>query len=303
MDNTLVVDTSERCCMCDIILSSEELDPLNLCWNCELLYTEAYSDAPVNADNFLDNNVSVHPTVEHLNQWNSDDDEFEEVSGGESTVGPLEDRVRLHRSLATNGRNLPPDWFNSENQETSLYGRNGGDNVDAREFEEIMELLAETDSLRRGPPPAAVSFIENLMCVIVDEESVCVICKDNTCVGSVVNRLPCAHVYHPLCIKTWLNARNTCPLCRYELPTDDKDSDKRRNQETEEHGAGEEYASSEDYDDDSEGSNESVGGERWWLVAAPIVSVMGIGVLLWLGGGGVFDGQRDYRIRRLWSVL
>ncbi|PWA71836.1 Zinc finger, RING/FYVE/PHD-type [Artemisia annua] len=302
MDDELVVDTSERCCMCDIILSSEELDPLSLCSNCELLYTEAYSEAPVDVDNFLDNDVSVHPNLEYLNQWNSDDDEFEEVSGGESTVGPLVDRVRLHRSLATNGRNLPPNWLNSENQETSHYGRNGGDYVDAREFEEIMELLAETDSLRRGPPPAAVSFVENLMCVIVDEESVCVICKDNACVGSVVNRLPCAHVYHPLCIKTWLNARNTCPLCRYELPTD-KDSDKRRNQETQEHGAGEDYASSEDYDDDNEGSNESVGGERWWLVAAPIASVMGIGMLVWLGGGGVFDGQRDLRIRRLWSVL
>ncbi|KAD0410211.1 hypothetical protein E3N88_44325 [Mikania micrantha] len=87
---------------------------------------------------------------------------------------------------------------------------------------------------------------------------------DNVCVGSVVNRLPCCHVYHPSCIVPWLKNRNTCPLCRYELPTGDMD---RSHQEPELQGA---LAVS--------------GRGRRWFVVAPLVSVVGIVVMWWLGG-------------------
>ncbi|XP_057548506.1 uncharacterized protein LOC130826895 [Amaranthus tricolor] len=111
------------------------------------------------------------------------------------------------------------------------YSANPEDYLDAREFEELMENIAENSNSRRGAPPAALSFIQNLRLIVISEEQhksdglVCAICKDLLMVGTEVNQLPCFHLYHPSCILPWLRARNSCPLCRYELPTDDKDYD------------------------------------------------------------------------------
>lgn len=49
----------------------------------------------------------------------------------------------------------------------------------------------------------------------------CVICKEEMREGRDVCELPCEHLFHWICILQWLRKRNTCPCCRFELPTDD----------------------------------------------------------------------------------
>ncbi|KAH9075076.1 hypothetical protein Ae201684P_003761 [Aphanomyces euteiches] len=46
----------------------------------------------------------------------------------------------------------------------------------------------------------------------------CVICQVDVEVGAEVVRMPCQHVFHTECIKQWLKIRNSCPICRVEIP-------------------------------------------------------------------------------------
>ncbi|WCJ34609.1 RING/U-box superfamily protein [Euphorbia peplus] len=49
----------------------------------------------------------------------------------------------------------------------------------------------------------------------------CVICREEMEEGRDVCELPCQHVFHWMCILPWLKKRNTCPCCRFQLPTED----------------------------------------------------------------------------------
>ncbi|MQL73825.1 hypothetical protein Taro_006140 [Colocasia esculenta] len=49
----------------------------------------------------------------------------------------------------------------------------------------------------------------------------CVVCREEMRAGRDVCGLPCGHVFHWGCILPWLRKKNTCPYCRFDLPTDD----------------------------------------------------------------------------------
>jgi E3 ubiquitin-protein ligase RNF115/126 len=101
-------------------------------------------------------------------------------------------------------------------------------------LEQLIQQLAENDPNRYGTPPAAKSAVENLPDVKVTEElmqsdsSQCAVCKDSFELGEVAKQIPCKHIYHKDCIMPWLELHNSCPVCRYELPTDDQDYEQRK---------------------------------------------------------------------------
>jgi hypothetical protein len=78
-------------------------------------------------------------------------------------------------------------------------------------------------------PPASEYTIEHLPTIKVTEKDFeddcnkeCSICFLEHNVNDTVTRLPCGHFYHRECINEWLRKRCTCPICRWELETEDR---------------------------------------------------------------------------------
>ncbi|PIM99388.1 Anaphase-promoting complex (APC), subunit 11 [Handroanthus impetiginosus] len=121
----------------------------------------------------------------------------------------------------------------SEGPRTNLHE----DYILAMEYDALFGQLVEDETALKGSPPAAKSVVENLPWMVFTKEdvgennnSICAVCKDEFTGGEKLTRMPCCHLYHGDCILPWLSMRNTCPLCRYELPTDDADYERRRNE-------------------------------------------------------------------------
>eukprot|EP00921_Rhytidocystis_pertsovi_P022390 GHVQ01035776.1.p1 GENE.GHVQ01035776.1~~GHVQ01035776.1.p1 ORF type:complete len:432 (-),score=138.11 GHVQ01035776.1:630-1925(-) len=52
----------------------------------------------------------------------------------------------------------------------------------------------------------------------LEEADTCIICRDVLYEGS--KKLPCNHVFHLECLKSWFVQQQSCPTCRAEIPTD-----------------------------------------------------------------------------------
>ena len=76
-------------------------------------------------------------------------------------------------------------------------------------------------------PPASASSIDGLPTIVFSNdkrrasETLCPICKDEFEPHVEAKQMPCKHVYHSDCLLPWLAKHNSCPVCRFELPTDD----------------------------------------------------------------------------------
>ncbi|KAF8096850.1 hypothetical protein N665_0299s0014 [Sinapis alba] len=103
--------------------------------------------------------------------------------------------------------------------------------LDDDDDDAILGHMFDNEAGIRGNPPASKRVIEDLPVVELTVEEgnmVCAVCKDEMVLEEEVKRLPCRHLYHGECITPWLGIRNTCPVCRFELPTDDLEYERHR---------------------------------------------------------------------------
>ncbi|KAI8881015.1 hypothetical protein K501DRAFT_223839 [Backusella circina FSU 941] len=88
----------------------------------------------------------------------------------------------------------------------------------------VSQLLEESQSNAKGPPPASKRFVDSLPNVKkdgLDSDETCIICKDNLKSSeSIVTHMPCGHYFDRECIVPWLELHNTCPMCRHEVETE-----------------------------------------------------------------------------------
>lgn len=160
--------------------------------------------------------------------FDEDEDVDEDLDASVPTLVPSRDDVG-----AAERRNS--EWevlLNAHNFDTNVDGEHdGGEYYYTAEYETLFAQFTEAEHALVGRPPASKAIVDDLPLVVVDDgNALCAICKDEIEFGGQAKQLPCSHHYHGACIVPWLGIRNTCPVCRYELPTDDPAYERRRTQ-------------------------------------------------------------------------
>jgi len=143
-------------------------------------------------------------------------------------------------SLSQSLNNSDPDHHESETNEDSSPERiilvnpfaQGMVVIDG--VSSLEELLTNLGSATKtGQPPATKESIEAMEKVEIEEGDggECVVCLEEFEVGGVVKEMSCKHRFHGKCIEKWLGFHGSCPVCRYQMPVDEKDGGKKREEE------------------------------------------------------------------------
>ncbi|OVA12537.1 zinc finger protein [Macleaya cordata] len=199
---------------------------LPLCWDCLRLEDQRESNEDFEweeVDERVDEREVLSMVIDADEERSvSTEIHSEEVGDeGEAVMRTLEWEVLL----AVNNLDRNPELEHEADHDDYIY---------PAEYEMLFGQFTEHESSLRGSPPAAKSVLENLPSVVVTQEDVenksaiCAVCKDEIAMEEQVKQLPCSHYYHGDCILPWLSIRNTCPVCRFELRTDDPDYERMR---------------------------------------------------------------------------
>lgn len=104
----------------------------------------------------------------------------------------------------------------------------------------IIFLQSVQQNQPSGSPPASKEALKKLKKFLMTEEFCkkdekgnmeypsCSICLIEIGKGEETLLIPCGHMFHSPCISKWLDMHNNCPVCRYELPTDDPNYERSR---------------------------------------------------------------------------
>ncbi|UKK00923.2 RING-type E3 ubiquitin transferase [Theileria orientalis] len=121
---------------------------------------------------------------------------------------------------------------------TRLFNSLVANPMDQQAMNQILHFVMENDPNSYGSPPAAKKVVEALKVVELTKEKAkeyetCTICTEDFKEGDKIHLLTeekekCGHAFHVDCIIPWLKQHNSCPVCRFELPTDDDNYNRQR---------------------------------------------------------------------------
>ncbi|KAG4962306.1 hypothetical protein JHK85_039754 [Glycine max] len=113
-------------------------------------------------------------------------------------------------------------------------------------IDRVMDQLSHVESNSDGGrhdqqshAPASKSAVESLPAIEINAthtaiESHCAVCKEPFELCTMAKEMPCKHIYHAECILPWLAIKNSCPVCRHELPCENARARLERVEEEEE---------------------------------------------------------------------
>ena len=144
------------------------------------------------------------------------------LSGGEiitEVVNPNGQNIIISRSIV-NGSGLNNFLLN---------------HINDHQFENFINIITAFDLQHKGNPPASERAINNLKKIEINDQNInefneqtCNVCLENFNAGQITMKLDCGHYFHEKCITHWLKMRNTCPVCRHELESNDPNYEKRK---------------------------------------------------------------------------
>jgi E3 ubiquitin-protein ligase RNF181 len=201
------------------LFRSVEIDLL-----CDALFAPRSEDPGFTEELADDGDASIHWDCLELEEAEPDlplvcsapgyEFEWEEVPSA-STSGALGEPTEPEWEVLAD---VPPPAAATDDDEGFVY-------TSDREAYEVLVSGGEGQFLKNKPPAArsAIEALDSAVMTAADEREgeECAVCRDGVAAGERVKRLPCLHLYHDECILPWLQVRNSCPLCRFELPTDD----------------------------------------------------------------------------------
>ena len=106
-----------------------------------------------------------------------------------------------------------PFFRRRSNSENNIdYNNNEEDNSDDLLNDELFNKN-ESKELLKYIPTSVVSKEKKPS----DNNSRCIICLSEFQVGEKESTLPCLHIFHSSCIETWINNKQWCPICKYDI--------------------------------------------------------------------------------------
>lgn len=123
-------------------------------------------------------------------------------------------------------------------------------------LEQLIQQLGENENSRHGTPPADKKAVEAMPRVKIESEGInCSICLEEFGVGEEGREMPCKHMFHDGCILPWLDMHSSCPVCRFQMPVEEREGEKEGANEGGNGGNG---------DDNGGGNGDN--GRRFWPV-------------------------------------
>ncbi|KAJ0829350.1 putative transcription factor C2H2 family [Helianthus annuus] len=214
---------------CDDDIDDDDEATLTLCWDAFHLEDDDYDDHRIEWD------VPARQQFE----WEEVDGDVREVLNVSPDAEPEADNWEVFlnsHNLETNPAN-DVGWevfLNVGDLEGNPDLEDQFDDYNDAEHDMLFGQFSDNVDSALVQPPASKRAVDDLLSVTMtikdheDNNAHCAVCKDEIGVGEMAKQLPCAHHYHGDCIVPWLRIRNTCPVCRHELPTDDPGYERRK---------------------------------------------------------------------------